>query len=308
MNETETDVDGRRLRLTNLEKVLYPAVGFTKAQVIDYYTHVAPALLPHLKGRALTLKRYPDGVEGDYFYEKECPSHRPPWVTVAPIHSGKKDDVVHYCVINDLPALVWAANLADLEMHTSLSLAQEPDRPTTLVFDLDPEHPATIINCARVGIALRDMLGELGLESFPKTSGGKGLHIYVPFNTAVDYGATKPLALALAGLLEKYHPDTVTSKMSKSARVGKVFLDWSQNDRHKTTVCVYSLRARERPFVSTPVRWDELEQAVKEEDPSLLLFDSEEVLSRVSRLGDLFEPVLSLKQKLPPQTMNRKPL
>lgn len=307
-SHVEVSLEGRRLTLSNLDKVLYPAVGFTKAQVIDYYTRVAPALLPHLKGRALTLKRYPDGVEGEYFYEKECPSHRPSWVPVAPIPHDRKTGVVNYCVINELPALVWAANLADLELHTSLSLARDPDRPTVLVFDLDPGLPATVIDCARVGITLGDMLSELGLESFPKTSGGKGLQIYVPLNTAVDYAATKPLALALAGLLEKYHPDGVTSKMSKSARPGKVFVDWSQNDRHKTTVCVYSLRARERPLVSTPVRWEELEKAVKKEDPSLLLFDSEQVISRISRLGDLFEPVLRLKQKLPAHTRNRKPL
>lgn len=292
-------LEGKRLRLTNLDKVFYPTVGFTKAQVIDYYTRVSPALLPHLRGRALTLKRYPNGVEGDYFYEKECPSHRPSWITVAPIPHDKKDGVVNFCVINELAALVWAANLADLELHTSLSLAKDQNRPTALVFDLDPGHPATIIDCARVALELHHLLGELELESFPKTSGGKGMQIYIPLNMAVDYNATKALALSLARLLEKYHPDRVTSKMSKSARTGKVFVDWSQNDRHKTTVCVYSLRARERPFVSTPVRWEELEKAVNKEDPSLLLFDSEQAINRVLRLGDLFEPVLNLKQNVP---------
>ena len=297
--EVEVSLDGRSLRLSNLDKILYPETGFTKAQVIDYYTRVAPVILPHLRGRPLTLKRYPDGVGGEFFYEKECPSYRPSWIKTAPIPLEEENRVVNFCLVNDLPSLVWAANLADLEMHTSLSLAKDIDRPTTMVFDLDPGAPATIVDCARVGIQLRRMLAQLSLESFAKTSGGKGLQIYVPLNTAVDYDAAKSMALALANLLEKYYPDQATSNMAKSVRPGKVFVDWSQNDRHKTTVCVYSLRARERPLVSTPVKWEEVEKAVEKSDAGLLLFDSEQVLKRVSRFGDLFAPVLKLKQKLP---------
>lgn len=298
-SNVQVSLEGKTLNLSNLDKVLYPAIGFTKAQVIDYYTRAAPVLLPHLRGRPLTLKRYPDGVDADFFYEKECPSHRPKWVKTAPIQLEEEDRTVNFCLINDLPSLVWAANLADLEMHTSLSTAAEIDRPTMLVFDLDPGVPATIIDCAKVGIRLRGILGQLGLESFPKTSGGKGLQVYVPINTAADYNDTKSLALAVAGLLEKNYPGEVTSSMSKSLRAGKVFVDWSQNDRHKTTVCVYSLRARKRPLVSTPIKWAELEKAVKKGDLSLLIFDSEQVTARIARYGDLLEPVLKMKQNLP---------
>jgi bifunctional non-homologous end joining protein LigD len=293
----EVEVEGRRLKLSNLEKVLYPAVGFTKGAVIDYYTRVAPVLLPHLRGRPLTLKRYPDGVEGNFFYEKECPSHRPDWVHTAPVKANSK--TINFCIVDDLPTLVWAANLADLELHTSLSLAKDISRPTMMVFDLDPGAPAAILECVQVGLWLREVLGELGLESFPKTSGSKGFQMYVPLNTKVTYDESKPFAHALAKLLEKQHPELVVSSMRKELRKGKVFVDWSQNDDFKTTICVYSLRARERPTVSTPVRWEEAESAFETRDPDSLVFDSEMVLDRVEREGDLFEPVLKLKQRLP---------
>ena len=295
----EVEVEGRPLRLSNLDKVLYPAAGFTKAQVIDYYTRVAPALLPHLRGRPLTLKRYPNGVESAYFYEKECPSHRPEWVRTEAIWSRRNARPVNYCVVDDLATLVWTANLADLELHTSLSLAVDIDTPTMLVFDLDPGPPAAIVECAQVATWLRQIFAELGLESFPKTSGSKGLQVYVPLNVPTSYDETKPFARALAELLERHHPEIGVSSMKKSLRPGKVLVDWSQNDEHKTTVCVYSLRARARPTVSTPVTWDEVEDALAARDPDLLSFDSDEALERVDEGGDCFAPVLELEQELP---------
>jgi bifunctional non-homologous end joining protein LigD len=294
----EVEVEGKRLKLSNLEKVLYPAVGFTKGAVIDYYTRVAPVLLPHLKGRPLTLKRYPDGVDGEYFYEKQCPSHRPDWVRTAPVKTRGK--TIEFCLANDLPTLVWTSNLADLELHTSLSLAKDIKRPAMMVFDLDPGAPAAILECVEVGLLLREVLDELGLESFPKTSGSKGFQVYVPLNTPrVTYDDTKPFARALAQLLEKQRPKLVVSNMKKELRKGKVFVDWSQNTDFKTTICVYSLRARERPTVSTPVEWDEAKSALEKRESERLVFDHEAVLKRIDRKGDLFEPVLKLKQRLP---------
>jgi bifunctional non-homologous end joining protein LigD len=293
----EVEVEGRRLKLSNLEKVLYPAVGFTKGQVIDYYTRIAPVLLPHLRGRPLTLKRYPDGVDGEFFYEKQCPSHRPDWVRTEAVSTNSK--TIDFCIADDLPTLVWTSNLADLELHTSLSLAKDIKRPTMLVFDLDPGAPAAMLECVRVAVWLRDVLDELGLECFPKTSGSKGFQVYAPLNNKVTYDETKPFARALAQLLEKQHPKKVVSNMKKELRKGKVFVDWSQNDEHKTTICVYSLRAKDRPTVSTPVEWEEAEAALDAEDPEALVFDSDEALERAESKGDLFEPVLKLKQKLP---------
>ena len=277
---------------------MYPKAHFTKAQVIDYYTRVGPAILPHLKGRALTLKRYPDGVESSYFYEKNCPKHRPEWVHTAPIWSGRKDETMDYCVIDDLPSLIWAANLASIELHTSLSLGRTPDVPQMMVFDLDPGPPAAIKQCCQVALALKDIFDALKLQTFPKTSGSKGLQVYVPLNTKVTYEATKTFALAVAQQLEAQHRDLVISAMKRSLRAGKVFVDWSQNDRHKTTVSVYSLRAAERPTASTPVTWDEV-QAHLDGKIKQLAFTSDQVLQRVERHGDLFAPVLKLKQRVP---------
>ena len=293
----EVDVDGRRLRLSNLDKVLYPAVGFTKGQVIDYYTRAAPYVLPHLRGRALTMKRYPNGVEGGHFYEKQRPSHAPEWVRSKPIEAG--DRTIDFILCDDLPTLIWLANLADLELHPSLALAKDVDRPTVLAFDLDPGPPAAIEQCCRVALLLRDTLAELGLKCFAKTSGSKGMQVYVPLNTKTDYARTKPFAHGLARLLESREGDSITSVMKKSERQGKVFIDWSQNDRHKTTVGVYSLRARERATVSTPLRWEEVERVAEGADPEGLVFESHEVLERAEELGDLFAPVLELKQRLP---------
>jgi bifunctional non-homologous end joining protein LigD len=296
-SRVHVEVEGRELRLSNLDKVMYPRAGFTKGQVIDYYRQVAPAVLPHLRGRPLTLKRYPDGVEGPHFYEKQCPSHRPEWVRTAAIETGRK--TIDFCICDDLPTLIWAANLADLELHPSLSLAEHIERPTAMAFDLDPGEPAGILECARVALLLRDLLERLELRSFAKTSGSKGMQVYVPLNTRVTYDETKPLSRALARHLEGEHRDLIVSQQKKELRKGKVLIDWSQNDEHKTTVCVYSLRARERPTVSTPVDWGEVERALEREDPDALSFEAGEVVERVEERGDLFAPVLELEQQLP---------
>ena len=293
------EVDGKHLKVTNLEKVLYPAAGFTKGQVIDYYARIAPVLLPHLKGRPLTLKRYPHGVDQEYFFEKNATKYRPEWVKTAPIWSEGNHRDVNYILANDLPTLIWVANLASIELHPSLSLAKKIESPTILAFDLDPGPPADIVQCCQVGIWLREIFEHFGLQSFPKTSGSKGLQVYVPLNTPTSYEATKPFAHALARLLENDHPKLVVSDMKKALRVGKVLVDWSQNDEHKTTISVYSLRARERPTVSTPVTWEEVEETLKKQDAKRLVFESDGVLKRVEKIGDLFAPVQSLKQKLP---------
>jgi bifunctional non-homologous end joining protein LigD len=295
----EVEIDGRTLSLSNLDKVLYPAAGFTKGHVIDYYTRIAPAVLGHLRGRPLTLKRYPNGVEGQFFYEKQCPSHRPDWVGTAAVYSRSNDRTIDFCLADDLPTLVWLANLADPELHTSLALARDVEQPTVLAFDLDPGPPATIVECAEVAIELREVFEHLGMQSFPKTSGSKGMQVYVPLNTPHTYAQTKPFALGIAQLLERRHPELVVSDMKKSLRTGKVFVDWSQNDGHKTTVCVYSLRARAQPTVSTPLRWDEVESVLESRDPDDLVFTSADVLERVAAEGDLFAPVLELEQRLP---------
>lgn len=293
------NVDGREIRLSNLDKVLYDSIGFTKGQVIDYYARIAPVILPYLKGRPLTLKRYPDGVNREYFYEKMCPSHRPPWVATAKIESTHERRTIHYCLVEDTATLVWVANLASLELHTLLATADDIARPTFMVFDHDPGEGADILDCARVALRFHTMLNDLGLKSFAKTSGGKGLHVYVPLNTPVTFSETKDLSRAMAQLMERDDPKRVTSNMRKDLRPGKVFIDWSQNDHHKTTVTVYSLRAREYPTVSTPVAWEELEEALERKDASRLDFRNDQTLARVNKLGDLFAPVLKLKQTLP---------
>lgn len=298
-DKAELIVEGRKLPVSNLNKVLYPKAGFTKGQVIDYYIRVAPVLLPHLKDRPLTMKRYPNGVDKEFFYEKNCPAHRPSWVKTARVWSEGNQREMHYCLIQDLPTLVWAANLADIELHTSLARKKDVARPTMMVFDLDPGPPANIVQCCQVGLWLRDLLTDLKLKSWPKTSGSKGLQVYVPLNTSVTFDQTKELSRALAEHLEREHSKLVLSKMAKALRAGKVFVDWSQNDEHKTTVNVYSLRAREQPTVSTPVGWEEVERTLKKKDAKLLTFPFNRVLQRVEKLGDLFAPMNTLKQKWP---------
>ncbi|MCA1658389.1 MAG: non-homologous end-joining DNA ligase, partial [Verrucomicrobiaceae bacterium] len=261
--KAELIVQGRKLPVSNLNKVLWPKAGFTKGQMIDYYIRVAPVLLPHLKDRPLTLKRYPNGVEQEFFYEKNCPSHRPGWVKTAKVWSHGNQRDMYFCLAQDLPTLVWAANLADIELHTSLAKKKDVAKPTMMVFDLDPGPPANIVQCCQVALWLRDLLAEIGLKSWAKTSGSKGLQLYVPLNTATTFDETKALARALAEHLEREHPDLVVHKMLKSLRTGKVLVDWSQNDEHKTTVTVYSLRAKEQPTVSAPVTWQEVEATLK---------------------------------------------
>jgi bifunctional non-homologous end joining protein LigD len=286
-------LEGRLIKISNWDKVLFPQAGFTKGDLVAYYARIAPAVLPHLHDRPLTLKRYPNGVESQYFYEKQSPSHRPEWVQTARIGD------VNYTLCQDRPTLVWLANLADVELHTSLSFARVPEQPTMLVFDLDPGPPAGIVECCEVAEVLHGLFGQLGLESFAKTSGSKGLQVYVPLNVTVTYKQTKPLARRIAELLEQRLPELVVSRMTKRLRPGKVLVDWSQNDAHKTTVTVYSVRARERPSVSTPVTWDEVAACRAAGDEQRLSFEVDEVVRRAGDQGDLFAPVLSVKQELP---------
>jgi bifunctional non-homologous end joining protein LigD len=296
----EVQIDGRTLSLSNLDKLMYPEAGFTKGHVIEYYTRVAPVLLGHLRDRPLTLKRYPDGVEGPHFYEKQCPSHRPDWVRTTVIGSSRaRDGRINFCLADDLPTLVWLANLADLELHASLATATDYSRPTVIAFDLDPGPPATIVECAEVALELRTVFEHLDMEAYPKTSGSKGMQVYVPLNTPVGYERTSAFAKGLAQLLERRRPDLVVSDMKKSLRKGKVLVDWSQNAQHKTTVCVYSLRALPRPTVSTPLLWEEVEAVLDSRDPGDLVFTSADVLERIEEHGDCFEGVLELRQRLP---------
>ncbi len=291
-------IDGKRLSLSNLDKVLYPADGYTKGQMIDYYVRIAPVMLPHLRHRPITLKRYPDGVTGSFFFEKNCPRHRPSWMDTATITYPNDGKTIRHCLLNSRAALVWAANLAALELHTSLALANAIEQPTMIAFDLDPGEPAALPDCLRIGLRLRAMLEHLGLRCFPKTSGGKGLHVYVPLNTPTDYEASKNFAYAVALMLEKQDND-VTSNMSKAKRRGKVFVDWSQNSVHKTTVCVYSLRAQPHPTASAPATWAEVEHALNTNTAHDLILHPDALLHRVEQQGDLFADVLKLKQKLP---------
>jgi bifunctional non-homologous end joining protein LigD len=291
------EIGGRKLRLTNLEKVLFPAAKYTKAKVIDYYARIAPVMIPHLRDRPVTLKRYPAGAHTTPFYEKNCPKHKPDWVSTAPMQTSRKE--INLCLINEVAALVWIANLASLEVHTYLARSRTLDRPDFLAFDLDPGPPGGVIESSRIAMRLRDLLKDVGLETFPKVSGGKGVHIYAPLNTAVTFDQTKHFAHELARRMERDDPKGITSNMRKDLRKNKVFVDWSQNDRHKTTVCVYSMRAREVPTVSAPITWAELENAIHEGDERAIRFSPEQVLERAEALGDFFAPVLTLKQKLP---------
>lgn len=287
---TRVTVGDRELLLSNLDKVLYPAVGFAKAAVIDYYARIAPVMLPHLRGRPLTTVRWPNGVMGERFFEKRCPSHRPPWIETG----GKEGN----CLLDEPAALVWTANLAALELHVPQALAHEPDRPTAVVIDLDPGPPATIIDCCRVAITMRAALAQLGLTVLAKTSGGKGLHLSIPLNTPTTAAATKRFARALGTLLAE-SDQSVLVDMNRERRQGKVFVDWSQNDAAKTTVCVYSLRGRELPTVSTPITWDEVEAGAESSDPDRLVFETGDTLERVDAFGDLWIDALTLRQDLP---------
>lgn len=296
---TEVKVGRKLLTLSNLDKVFYPKTGFTKGDLISYYHDMAETVLPHLKDRPITLKRYPDGVDGSFFYEKQCPSHAPEWIKTTPVEKGN-GEIIRYCVIQDAPSLVWAANMANLELHPFLHKARSLTKPTALVFDLDPGPPADVLNCCRVALLIRDLFQELKLETFVKTSGSKGLQLAVPLNTPVHYDRTKEWALAVAQLLATRFPKEIVSKMTRTLRKGKVFIDWSQNDDTKTTVAVYSLRAKEKPTVSTPLEWEEVERAHRRKKAAELVFEVDDVIKRVRAKGDLYAPVLKMKQKLPP--------
>lgn len=302
------EVDGRQVTLTNLEKPLYPAVGFTKAAVIHYYARAAEWILPHLKDRPMTLHRFPDGVGQTAFYEKDAPRFTPDWVAIAPVPRRGGGKPIRYIMVNDRPTLIWCANIASLEFHPFLHRAKAIDAPTAIVFDLDPGDGTNLITCAEVGFLLRNKLKDLGLECFAKVSGSKGLQIYVPLNTRATYAATQPFAKGLADLLAKEHPNRIVTEMAKRLRPGKVFIDWSQNSDFKTTVAVYSLRAKgERPFVSLPVTWEELDEIARTRNADLLCIDPDAAIARLEKVGDLFEPLLRLKQKLPVARSAEKP-
>jgi bifunctional non-homologous end joining protein LigD len=296
--KTSLQVAGKAVPISNVEKIYYPKAKFTKGEVLAYYIKVAPVLLPHLQDRPLTLKRYPNGVAAPFFYEKQCPKPRPPFVETFQVARHHEEGKIDYCLVNNLPTLVWVANLGDLELHTFLSKAPQVHRPTQIVFDLDPGPPATAVQCSQVALWVREMFRRLGLECFVKSSGSKGLQVYVPLNTATSYGETSPFAKAVAQTLEKAHPELVVSDMKKALRKGKVLVDWSQNSETKTTVCVYSLRAKDHPFVSMPLEWTEVEKCMKKKDPELVFFKAAEALKRIAAKGDLFAPILTLKQNL----------
>jgi bifunctional non-homologous end joining protein LigD len=299
VSRTFVEIAGRRLSLSNLEKDLYPSCGFTKAQVLEYYSRMAVFILPHLHNRALTLKRYPDGVEQSFFFEKRCPSHRPAWAQTAEVR-GDDGERMTACLVNDLATLIWVANLASLELHVPLARAGSPETPDAVVFDLDPGDPADILDCARVALILRDLFSRLGLESCIKTSGLKGLHVYVPLHRReATFEMTRQFSRAVAVTMQKHYPDLVTAKMAKESRRGRVFINWSQNDAAKTMICVYSLRAREQPVVSFPLSWRELENLAGEGDPARFQIKSAEAVSRAETMGDLFREMLVKEQKLP---------
>jgi bifunctional non-homologous end joining protein LigD len=293
-------LEGRELRITNRDKLLFEASGFTKGDLIGYYVQIAPTLLPHLRDRPLTLRRWPDGVEGRTFYEKHSPAHRPAWVETVSIYSGSERRRIDYCLAQEPATLAWLGNQAAIELHPALHRVPDLEHPTAVVFDLDPGPPAGLSACAEVALVLHGLFERLGLVSVVKTSGGKGLQVYVPLGEGVaTYARTKPFARTVATLLEQRLPELVVSRMTKRLRPGRVLVDWSQNDAHKTTVSVYSVRARERPTVSTPLTWEELREAHAAGEADALVFDPQAVLARVAERGDLFAPLLSVRQQLP---------
>jgi bifunctional non-homologous end joining protein LigD len=293
-------VSATDIKLSNVDKVMYPETGFTKLDVAHYYATVSPVLLPHLRHRALTLKRYPHGVDGKFFYQKRSPEHRPDWVHTESLQTDERSEPIDYTIPEDVRALIWLSSLADIELHVLLSRDEDVHSPTSMVFDLDPGEGSDVTDCARVALLVHDLFDDFGLETVVKTSGSKGLQVYVPLNDPkLSYELTKPFAKGVAQLLERDHPDLVVHKMLKTLRKGKVLVDWSQNDDHKTTVCAYSLRARPEPTVSTPVTWDEVSDALDAGDPDALKFRYSDIPSRIGKHGDLMEPVLELQQELP---------
>jgi bifunctional non-homologous end joining protein LigD len=297
-NEREFDVGGRRLKIRNLDRILFPQTGTRKADVLGYYAAISPLMLPHLEDRLLHMHRYPEGVEGPRFWQKACPEHRPDWLPTAPVWSRDKRAYIEYCVVNEPAALLWAVNLGSIELHSSLHRQEDLHRPTVLAFDLDPGPGTNILHCCEIGLRLRALFDALKMASYPKTSGSKGLQLYVPLNTEITYELTKPAARQIAELLEEQTPGAVVSRMARAVRRGRVLIDWSQNTEHKSMVCVYSVRARATPTVSTPVTWQEVEDAVDTGDSARLSFEMAEVLERVKHHGDLFAPVLTISQDL----------
>jgi len=299
MSKKAVDVDGKRLVLSNLEKDLYPSVGFTKAHVLEYYSRISRFILPHLKDRALTLKRFPEGVENEFFFEKRCPSYRPSWVKTAEIFFGEKERMT-VCMVNDLDTLLWVANLASLELHVPLPRVESPKTPDSMVFDLDPGDEADIVDCAHVALTLRDLLSDLKLTCYAKTSGKKGLHVYVPLNSReASFEDTKKFSKAVAEVMQRNYRDLVTTKISKEQRRGRVFINWAQNDSSKTMICVYSLRARTEPIVSFPLMWSEVESLESEGDPKRFEITHSDALRRVEKARDLFGDMIIKEQKLP---------
>jgi bifunctional non-homologous end joining protein LigD len=297
---SELAVGGRRLAIRNLQRIVFPQTGTTKGELLDYYVRIADAMLPHLRDRLLHMHRYPEGVEGPRFWQKGCPDHRPDWVPTAPVWSEAKRANIDFCVVNELAALLWAVNIGSIELHTSLHLRHDLHRPTVLAFDLDPGEGVALVHCCDVALRLRALLAGVGLQSLAKTSGSKGLQVYVQLNSDASYAATKPAARAIAELLEAQTPEFVVSRMARALRAGKVLVDWSQNTEHKSMVCVYSVRAKRRPTVSTPLAWEEVERAVDLGDAASLVFEMGDVRERVAKCGDLFEPVLTTRQELRP--------
>ena len=292
------EIAGRELTIRNLDRVIFPRAGTTKAELLDYYVRIADTMLPHLRERLLHMHRYPEGVEGPRFWQKGCPDHRPDWLPVAPVWSRDKGEDIDYCVVNELPALLWAVNIGSIELHTSLHLRDDLHRPTTLAFDLDPGEWAGLLDCCEVALRVRELLAGLDLESLPKTSGSKGIQVYVPIERGPTYEAVKPAARKIAEVLEAETPDKVVSRMAKALRAGRVLVDWSQNTEHKSMVCAYSVRAKARPTVSTPVSWAEVEAALDAGESAALAFEMGDVLERVADRGDLFEPLLAPRQRL----------
>jgi len=300
------EVQGRELRLSNLDRILFPANGFTKAQVIDFYIRISKYILPHLKNRPLTLKLYPKGVESPPHYHHDAPAHTPSWIQIADVRRKNGGSEIHFILVNDLPSLIWTANQNNIEMHTLLAKAPRTEQPTALLFDLDPGQPANILHCAQVTLWLKDILEGLKIKSLVKLSGDKGLHLYAPLNSPDSYDETQAFAKAVAESLEQQHPDVVVSTMNKRVRAGKVFVDWSQNAPHKSTACAYSLRASSAvPRVALPLGWAELAEALDRGDLSRVHFEPEAAIQRVEKLGDLFAPLLTLKQRLPADYSSR---
>jgi bifunctional non-homologous end joining protein LigD len=294
----EFQVGDRRLTIRHLDRVVFPRTGTTKKDLLDYYVRISAAMLPHLRDRLLHMHRYPSGVTGPRFWQKACPDHHPDWIPTAPVWSADKGETIDYCVVNELPALLWAVNLGSIELHTSLHLREELLAPTVLAFDLDPGEGVGVLECGEVALRVRELLDGFGMHSFVKTSGSKGLQIYVPLNNPnASYRTTKPVARGIAELLESQTPDRVVSRMARALRPGKVFIDWSQNTEHKSMVCVYSVRAKQRPTVSTPLVWEEVEAAIDAGDPDQLVFEMDDVVARVDEHGDLFADVLTVRQE-----------